>query len=387
MEYKFNPDVKNLSASASMAMAAKAAQARASGKTIYNLSIGEPDFATPERIKEAVARALRDDYTHYVEGRGLISLRERIAAKLMSENGIRCTAENVLITPGAKLAIYAAVRALITHGDAVLVLEPSWVSYSEIVRSAGGTPIPVPLSYDNNYEITRAALDVAIQPNARLLIVNTPNNPTGRVLTQRELDCIASFALEHNLIIISDEIYEKIIFDGNVHRSLAANTDISDRVITVNGLSKCVAMTGWRVGYLAGDKALVDTIYLLYQHIMTCVSGFIQRASITAFDCAQEMADMRTAFLRRRNAFVPILNSIPSVNCRLPQGAFYAWARFGCMEMNAEQICECLAEHGVIGVPGTAYGSMGHDCVRFSLAAPEDVLVEAASIIKKVVVR
>lgn len=378
--YKINSHIDALQPAASIQLAERAKAMAAAGETIFDLTIGEPDFDTPQRVKDAAARALAGNNTHYVNGRGLLPLRERIARKLREENGIACGAQNILVTPGAKSAIYIAVRTLLSEGDEAIVLDPSWVSYESIIQASGGVTRKVELPFEDHHRITAARLESAVSARSRLLIVNTPNNPTGRMLTPEEAEVIADFALRHDLCVIADEVYEKITFDGLSHISLGAIERIADRVITVNGLSKSAAMTGWRVGYLSAHAKLVDRIYMLYQHMATCISGFSQDAATVALDCGDEIETMRAAYERRRDVFVQALDAIPGVTCRAPEGAFYAWASFDLPDMTSAQICDfLLGEAQVASVPGEAYGLGGEQCVRFSLATSEDVLAQAAA--------
>lgn len=377
--FSLNPQIDEIEPSLSIHLAERAKAIAASGRRICDLTIGEPDFDTPTIVKEAAVTAIRANNTHYVNGRGIPALRERIAQKLCDENQIPCKAQNILVTPGAKSAIYISVRTLLAPGDEAIVLDPSWVSYAPIVQAAGGVVRRVCLPYEDGHRITMHSLESALTSKSRLLIVNSPNNPTGRVLTEEEAQIIARFVSRNNLFVIADEIYEKIIFDCRPHISLGAMPEIADCVVTVNGLSKSVAMTGWRIGYLHGNRELVDKVYMLYQHMLTCISGFAQEAAIAAFDCHSEIEMMRLAFETRRNSFVSLLNQIPGIACRRPEGAFYAWARVGGHNMGSIAFCEFLLERaGVAAVPGIAYGTECEECVRFSLACSDAILDEAA---------
>lgn len=378
--YIINHYIDALTDSASMALAEKARSMKAAGDDIINLTIGEPDFDTPDPVVQAAVKAMHAGDTHYVSGWGIPGLRKRIAQKMREENNISCDASNILVTPGAKFAIYAAVRTLLNEGDEAIILDPSWVSYESIILAAGGIPKRVKLSFSDNYTITEQKLEAACTNRSKLLIINTPNNPTGRMLTEEEADVIVAFVKRHNIIVISDEIYEKIIFDQNKHISLGSYSCIADRVLTVNGLSKCVAMTGWRLGYLVGDTELISKIYMLFQHSITCVSGFIQHAAITAFDCTAEMEQIRNIFEKRRNAFIEALKQVPCVTCNYPQGTFYAWVHIDWKSMDSYKLCDYqLTKTGVMGVPGQSYGLGGDQCIRFSFASSEEVLREAAA--------
>lgn len=379
MTYRFNTQIQALQPSASIALMDKARTMKAQGIDVINLAGGEPDFDTPAPVTLKGIQALTNGHTHYTAGRGIPELRSRIAQKLKEENGIPCGPENILVTPGAKAAIYCAVRTLIDPGEEVLILDPSWVSYAPIVQASSGVPVNVPLTFESGYAITRQVLEANITPKTRLLLLNTPNNPTGRVLTEEEAQAIAETALAHDLMIVSDEVYEKIMFDGRRHISLGAMPQIADRVITVNGLSKSAAMTGWRLGYLSAPKEVVDRIYLFYQHVFTCLGQFVQEAATVAFDCQEQIEAMRLSYQHRRDRFIGALRQIPGVTCLMPEGAFYAWMEIDYQGMNASQLAAYLLERAhVATVPGDAYAKNGDKCLRLCFAASQEELDQAA---------
>ena len=380
MRYRFNRHLLELTPSASIALMDKAREMKAQGLDVISLAGGEPDFDTPSLASLAGIRAITSGQTHYTAGRGASLLRRRIARKLNEENGITCTPEQILVTPGAKAAIYCAVRAFVEPGDEVLLLDPSWLSYEAIVIAAGGRAVHAGLSFEDGYAITRQALESAVTPRTKLLIVNTPNNPTGRVLTQAEAEVISGFAQDHDLMIIADEIYEKLVFDGHRHLSLGSLPELAERVITVNGLSKCAAMTGWRLGYLAAAQEVVDRIYLLYQHIFTCVPEFVQEAGLVALDQTEAVEQMRQSYAQRRDSFIARLEKLPGFRCIVPEGAFYAWAQVDYRGMDAEQMAAFLLEKaGVVTVPGDAYGENSKNCIRMCFAADPAALEKAAA--------
>ena len=376
---QFNKQIQNLQPSRSIVFMGKAKQLQAKDPSVISLAGGEPDFDTPKAICEELNRQIALGYTHYTVGPGLPELREKIANKLNRENGCHYSPEGIIVTPGGKFAIYLAVRSMINPGDEVMYLEPGWVSYPSIIEASAGVPVGVRLRWDENFRITREALEENYSSNTRMLIINYPNNPTGRNLSLEEAEVIRGFMLDHpELLVLSDEIYERICFDGNENISLASFEDVADRVITVNGFSKSVAMTGWRAGYLAADVKLQKVMYNLFQHTMTCVSGFIQKACVTALDCNEEIESMRLRYQQRRDMFIGELNQIPGVSCRMPQGAFYAWVKFDVPGMDSEAVCAYILENAkVVGVPGVAYGT-DECCVRFSFAAADEDLAEAA---------
>ena len=271
----------------------------------------------------------------------------------------------------------------------MLLPEPCWVSYAPIVQASGGKAIPVGLTYETDYRITADVLESAVTPKCKMLIINYPCNPTGKILHEDEALELVRFMQNHpDMVILSDEVYEKIIYDGKKHISIGSYSEIADRVITVNGFSKCAAMTGWRLGYAAASKEIMDIMVKLWQHMMTCTSGFIQDGGVAALDCQEEMAEMRDRYEERRNAFIDALNKIPGVSCKYPEGAFYAWCRFEIDDMDSFQICDYLLENArVVGVPGDAYGLGGSKCLRFSFANSMEDLMEAARRIEEVLTK
>ena len=381
---QFNRNITGLTPSASIEFMAKAKALQAQGLDVINLAGGEPDFDTPAPIIEEACRQMRSGFTHYTVGQGLPELRARIARKLLEENAAPYDADEIIVTPGGKNAIYLAISTLLNPGDEVLYLDPAWVSYVPMIEAAGGKAVPVVLRYETGYRIESAALEAAVTARTKLLIVNYPNNPTGKVLTRPEAEILEQFLLNHpDVILLSDEIYERIVFDGNTTVSPASFPSIRDRVITVNGFSKSVAMTGWRLGYLAAPRPIARQIYKLYQHSITCVSGFIQKAAVVALDCTAEIEAMRASYAHRRELFFAALNAIDGVEAIAPEGAFYAWVRIEKKDMDSFALCNYLLEEAmVVGVPGESYGSGGEKCVRFSFATALEDLLEAAQRIK-----
>lgn len=381
----FNENIQHLQPSASMQFMARAKEMKAAGLDVINLSAGEPDFATPAPIVEEACRQMQAGFTHYTAGQGLPELRSRIVRKLREENGAVYADDEILVTPGGKNAIYLTVTALVNPGDEVMYLDPAWVSYVPMIRAAGGTAVPVVLSYREEYRITYEALEAAASNKTKLLIINYPNNPTGKVLSQADMAAIERFLLAHpDILLLSDEVYERIVFEGYTHICPAALDSIRDRVILVNGFSKSVAMTGWRLGYLAAPRPIVEQVYRLYQHSVTCVSGFIQKAAVVALDCTEDMERMRRSYQERRDLFLAKLNAIDTVEAKCPEGAFYAWVRIDKKDMSSAELCEYLLEKAlVVGVPGDAYGKGGEKCLRFSFAEELGQLLEAAERIKR----
>ena len=380
VRYLFNKSISSIPASASLAINEKAKAMRAAGKDVITLAAGEPDFDTPDRARIAGIRAISEGHTHYTESRGIRPLREGIARMLREDRGIACTADNILMAPGGKYAIYETVRTLIDPGEGqeVMILNPGWVSYAPIVSAAGGVPVGVELTFEENYHITRLALEKVVSPRTRLLIMNYPNNPTGCVLSREEAECIADFALDHEMLILSDEVYSTIVYDGAESVSPASIARVADHVITVNGFSKCAAMTGWRLGYICAPREIVDMVQMLNQHTMSCLSEFAMEAALEALQCKDETAAMVESYRHNRDFFVAGLNAIPGVTCYVPKGTFYAWAKIELDGKNSQEIADFLLEEaGVATVPGDAYGLGGTCCIRMSFATAEDDLRKA----------
>ncbi|MBR6426952.1 MAG: pyridoxal phosphate-dependent aminotransferase [Clostridia bacterium] len=372
-----NKNLDVLKPSVSIEVAAKAKKLQEEGREILPLTLGEPNFDTPRPVVDCAIRELLNGNTHYAVGRGIPELRERIAEKLRKENGIKWSAGQVIVTPGAKYAIYLAIRTLINEGDEAIIPCPCWVSYSSLVTASGGVPVELELDFEDNYSISEEKLESVCTPRTKLLILNSPNNPTGHILTREEIDIIRRFVLKHDLYIVSDEIYEKIVFDGRKNISPGAFDDIAERVVTVNGFSKFVAMTGWRIGYLTAPPQISDKIYMLFQHTITCIPGFTMKAACVAFECVEEAEKMRQAFENRRNRAEKILAGCSAISFNRSEGAFYMWLRIRFKNMNSLDLSDYLLEKtGVIGVPGEAYGPGGKQCIRFSLAVDEDILEE-----------
>jgi len=380
-----NKFIENIQPSASAELMKKVQEMKANGEDIIGLAGGEPDFDTPDRIRLAAIEELCKGNTHYAVGTGLPELRARIARKFQEENSIDCDASQIVVAPGGKYAIYLAIAALLNPGEKVMILDPSWVSYAPIVQACQGIPVHVGLTYDQDYQVTTEVLEAAYSSDVKLLIINYPNNPTGCILSQQEAEVIKDFIVKHNLYLLSDEIYEKIIYDGQSFISPGSFPEIKDQVITVNGFSKAVAMTGWRLGYMCVPKALLKNISTLYSHTITGTSPFLQKAAIVALDCTEEMEAMRKIYEERRNYFISALNAIPGVSAKMPKGAFYAFVHFEKDHMNSFQMADYLLHHAkVVGVPGDAYGKGGDQCIRFSFANSIEDLKEAVTRIANV---
>lgn len=372
---EFNRQISNVEPSKSVTLLAKTKELQKTDPKIINLTGGEPNFPTPKPVCDEISRQLAAGNTHYSDSTGNEDLRIRLARKLSDENNAPYRPENILITPGAKYAVYLAIRTLINPGDEAIWLTPGWVSYPSIVEASGGHPVAVHLNYEEDYRISYEALEAAVSEKTKLLIINYPNNPTGKILTDADIEALSRFLRKHpDIYLLSDEIYEKIVFDNHKIVSMASFPEFFERVIVVNGFSKCSAMTGWRIGYLACHPTLYKVILKLFQHSISCTSGFLQKGALVALDCTEDTERMRHAYESRRNLLVEGIRDIPNVEFVPPAGSFYAWLKFD-TKKNSEELCNDLLESAKIaGVPGIAYGEEDKVCIRFSFAASEDEL-------------
>jgi len=386
MEYRFARRVTSIAPSPTVAVSDRARQLQAAGHDVVDLGGGDPDFPTPAHIVAAAADAMEAGDTHYVASAGIPELRRAIVEKLRRENGLTYAVDEIIVTPGGKPAIFAAIMTLIDRGDEVLILDPGWVSYAPEVVIAEGVPVGVPLSADDNFAITEERLRPYITPRTRALILCTPNNPTGRVATEEELATVARLAQEHDFYVLSDEIYEKLVYDGAVHRSIAALPGMWERTLTLNGFSKAYAMTGWRLGFLAAPQPIVKQILKVHSHSVTCAASFSQRGAIVALNGPQDfIAEMVTAYDRRRHLVTDGLNAIPGVRCSLPEGAFYALADIRGTGLTSAECAELLiTEAGVAVTPGNAFGAAAEGFIRLSYATSDELLQRSIAQMSKV---
>ncbi|WP_354640884.1 pyridoxal phosphate-dependent aminotransferase [Kitasatospora camelliae] len=354
---------------------------RAEGVQVLDLGGGEPDFDTADHISAVATEALRDGFTHYTASRGLPELRAAIAEKLAEENGIGVDpATEVIVTPSAKHALFVSVMAVLDPLDELIVPTPSWVSYTSMAHLAGARPVAAELRADDGFRITRDLLERHVSDRTKAILVNTPNNPTGRVLSRHEAEAVAEFAVEHDLFVIADEIYEKIRYDGHEHISLASMPGCAERTLTVNGFSKGYAMTGWRLGYVAGPAEVIGEVLKVHEHTVGCTSSFVQRGGVAALTGPQDaVEEMAREYAARRALIVDGLNALPGVRCAAPEGAFYAFAdiREAGLGSAADFSRWALEEAGVALTPGSAFGPGGEGHVRLSFATSRTVIEQA----------
>ena len=384
--------LNRLSPSATLAMSQKSNELKAQGVDVINLSVGEPDFNTPDHIKEAAKQAIDDNFSRYSPVPGYPALRNAIVEKLKNENGLEYTAAQISCANGAKQSVCNAIMVLVNEGDEVIVPAPFWVSYPEMVKMADGTPVIIPAGIDQDFKITPAQLDAAITPKTKALILCSPSNPTGSVYSKEELAGLAEVLAKHpQVFIIADEIYEHINYIGK-HESIAQFDEIRDRVIIVNGVSKAYAMTGWRIGFVAGPEWIVKAINKLQGQYTSGPCSVSQKAAEAAYTGTQApVEEMRQAFERRKNLIVELSKNIPGFEVNNPQGAFYLFPKcdsfYGKSAGNhvikdADDLAMYLLEVGHVAcVGGTSFGAP--ECIRMSYATSDENIVEAMRRIKE----
>ena len=360
--------VGEVTPSITLEIAAKAKAMKAEGVEVYSFSAGEPDFDTPEHIKAAAKKALDEGKTKYGAAAGEPALRNAIAQKLKTDNNLDYQGENIIVTNGGKHSLFNLMMALIEAGDEVIIPAPYWLSYPEMVKLAAGTPVIVNTAA-TGYKITPEQLEGAITPKTKLLILNSPSNPTGVVYTPSEIKAIAEVVVRRDILVVSDEIYEKIIYDGAQHISIASlGKEIGDRTIISSGFAKAYAMTGWRVGYLAASAEIIKAVSTIQGHSTSNVCTFAQYGAISALESSQDcVAQMRQAFTERRQVMLNRLNDIPELVCAKPDGAFYMFVNISKTGLNSLEFCKALLEtQQVAAIPGVAFGADDH--VRLSYA-------------------
>ncbi|MBM3859512.1 MAG: pyridoxal phosphate-dependent aminotransferase [Verrucomicrobia bacterium] len=363
------PRTTTLTPSLTLAIDAKAKKLKAEGVDVCGFGAGEPDFDTPQHIKDAAAAALADGFTKYTPSSGTPELRAAIAEKLKKENGLNYKPSQVIVNCGAKHSCYNAIIATCGVGDEVVIPAPYWLSYLEMVKLADATPVIVPTQEANGFKLTADEFRAAMTPATKLIILNSPSNPTGAVYTKEELQALAEVAVEEDILILSDEIYEKITYDHTPHVSLASlGQEIYDLTITVNGFSKAYSMTGWRLGYIAAPDPIAAAIDSIQSHSTSNPTSFAQKGAIAALKGDQSfISDMHRAFVERRAFMHEKLASIPGVTCVKPMGAFYMLPNISSFGLGSVQFCErLLEEQKVACVPGIAFGSDAH--IRLSYA-------------------
>ncbi len=387
--------VITMAESETLAMTRIAREMKSQGIDVISLSIGEPDFNTPEIVKDAGKKAIDENFTHYPPVPGYLDLRQAICKKLKRDNNLDYTPEQIVVSTGAKQSIANLALAVINPGDEVVIPTPFWVSYKEIVKLAEGVPVYVRCTIENDFKVTAQQLEDAITPKTKMIMFSSPSNPTGMLYSQEELKAIAAVVAKHpHVLVMADEIYEHINFEGK-HQSIGQFKEIKDQVITINGVAKGFAMTGWRIGYIAAALPIAKACDKIQGQITSATCSIAQRATICAMEIDpttdKDIINMRNTFRERRDLMYKLLKEIPEINVTLPQGAFYFFpdvkSYFGksygkyVINNSVDLSMYLLNEGHVALVPGNAFGDP--DCIRFSYATSSDLLIEAVKRIKE----
>ena len=374
--------LQEVPASGTIAISNLVSQMKAEGVDIVSFSMGEPDFTTPENIIDACCDSLHAGFTHYTPSTGIPELREAVAEMENRVDGVPCKASNVLITP-TKQAIFMIALAYIDPGDEVILMDPTWVSYEAFIRLAGGVPVYVSAKYEDEFVVDPAMIEAAVTPRTKMIILNTPSNPTGTVMPKEVLKQIADIAIANDIMVLSDEIYEAIIYEGR-HTSIASFPGMFDRTLLVSGLSKTYAMTGWRLGWAVASEENIKAINKLQSHSISCCVSFVQKAAVEAIRGPQDAKNAMVAeFRKRRDLALDLISEIPQLECNVPKGAFYVFPKYS-MDMSSAKLAEVLLKEGHVAVtPGIAFGPGGEGFFRVSYATSEDQIREGFDRIKK----
>ena len=387
---KLSEKALGIKPSSTLSITEKAGILRSEGKNVISFSIGEPDFDTPEHIKKAAVDAINAGFTRYTAAAGIVELRKAVAKKLKEDNGLDYDYTQIVISNGAKHSLINALMAIINPGDEVIIPAPYWLSYAEMVRLAGGTPVVVYMDQNEGFALTRKVLEKGYSDKTKAVIITTPSNPTGIVMDEGQLREIADFAVEKDIAVIADEIYEKLIYsEDKKHISIASlNKEIYDRTITINGVSKSYAMTGWRLGYACAPKVIMDQMVKIHQFAIMCAPTTSQYAAVEALrNGDDDVARMKESYNQRRNYLVHELRDM-GLDCFEPYGAFYVFPSIKKFGLTSEEFAtRLLEEEKVAVVPGTAFGDCGEGFLRISYAYSLDDLKLALGRVRKFVER
>lgn len=365
----------------------KATKMQQAGEKVIHMEIGRPDFDTPQKIKDAAYKSLQNGNVFYTSNYGTSAIRKAIAEWENKKNHVDYEAENVLVTVGVGEATYAAMAAFLQEGDEVLVPNPVWLNYIHVPSSLGATPVTYSLKEENDYQIDFEELESKITERTKMIVIVDPSNPTGGVFSEETLKRLADIAIKNDLLVISDEIYEQLTYDGTKHICIASLPGMKERTIKLGGFSKAYSMTGWRLGYMCAPVEVIKACVRVHQYTITCASSFVQEAAITALnDCDDDVEAMRKEYQRRKDYVVKALNEIDGISCNNPQGAFYIFVNIKELGKTSMEVAEYLLDTAKVAmVPGSAFGSEGEGYIRLSYACSYEDLVEACARIKDAV--
>lgn len=385
----FAERVQRLSPEGAYHMLARAQAMEAGGRHVIHFEIGQPDLPTFSNVAEAGVEAIRAGKTRYTPSAGIGALREAIAVQASAQRGLQFEAANVVVGPGAKPALFFPTLALVRPGDEVIYPDPGFPTYEAMIEVAGGVPVPVPLSEEEDFAFDLDALGDAVSDRTRLIVINSPANPTGGVLSSEALEHIASLAIRHDAWVLSDEIYSRLVYDGADAPSIAALPGMAERTVICDGFSKTYAMTGWRLGYGIMPRALAERVELLLTHSVGCTASFTQFAGIEALEGPQDQVQAALdEYQRRRDVLVTGLNALPGVRCRSPQGAFYAFPNLQAYGRTASWLADYLLEEaGVATLPGTAFGPRGEGYLRLCFANSMENIRQALERMEEALIR
>jgi len=368
---------KRVAPSATLAITAKAKALKEQGIPVINFAGGEPDWDTPEIVKEEAVRAMKEGFTKYTPSAGIPSLKKAICKKLEQENGITVAPEQVIVSSGAKQSIYNAILALVDPGDELLLPAPYWVSYPEMVGLADGMTVTLGTTEEAGFKITATQLAKSVTKKSKVLLLNSPSNPTGAVYSRGELELIGEIVLENDLYVISDEIYDRLYYNAEGAPSIAAiSKDLADRTIIINGASKSYSMTGWRIGFAAGPKEIIAAMGRIQDQTTSCASSISQRAAVVAFERGKQFAnDLRVEYHKRRDLMLAEIEKVPGWSCYPPEGAFFCFANISKTGKDAETLAnELLEKHHIAVIPGTSFGAPYH--LRLSFCVSQEIIRE-----------
>ena len=381
---QFSQRLQEIPPSGTVAISNLVNQMKGEGIDIISFSVGEPDFTTPQNIIDKCAESLKSGFTHYTPSMGIPELRKAIAESVKAKNGIPCEAKNVLVTP-TKQALFMIALAYLNPGDEVLLPDPSWVSYEAHIRMCGAVPKYVTTKFDDGFVIDPEKVAAAVTPKTKMMVINSPSNPTGCVQPESTLKGIADICREKDIMVMADEIYEHIVYDGAKHYSIAAMPDMFDRTITVSGLSKTYAMTGWRIGWMIAPEADIKAVNKLQSHSITCCTSFTQPAALEAIKGPQDdKKKMVAEFKKRRDLALDLISEIPGLECNVPGGAFYLFPKYDAKIASNDLAEKFLMEGHVAVTPGRAFGPAGEGFFRMSYAASESDITEGLGRIKDI---